>query len=80
MPFSPAHLTQEQAAILINEAKEGLIIYPPHGETGKDGDAVRCHDWGRGCGGGGEKTSPNKKKGDNNLVFRRCEYLIMVRP
>jgi hypothetical protein len=65
MSFPPVHLTQEQTAISINEAKEGLIILPPHGETGKDGDAIRGHDWGRGCGGGdgGEQASPNKTKG-----------------
>lgn len=44
--FSPVRQTQEQTAISINEAKEGLILFPPHGETGKDGDAIRCHDWG----------------------------------
>lgn len=42
MPFYPVRLTQEQTAISINEVKEGLIICSPHGETGKDGDAIHA--------------------------------------
>lgn len=67
--FPLVRLTQEQTAISIDEAKEGLPSFPPHGETGKDGDAIRCHDWGRGCGGGGVKSSPNKKKGTKTPCF-----------
>lgn len=78
MPFSPVRLTQEQTAISINEAKEGLTIFPPHGETGKDGDAIRCHDWGAWLWWRSQILAQQKER-DQNSMFRRCEYLPMVR-